>query len=73
MARVTGIGGVFFKSTGDSAAPAAWYRDNLGMAQDPFGGAILRWRNDGAEDKGSPSGTSRGSTASGSARAARRS
>jgi len=26
MARVTGIGGVFFKSTGNGAALAAWYR-----------------------------------------------
>ena len=26
MARVTGVGGVFFKSTGDRAALAAWYR-----------------------------------------------
>ena len=25
MARVTGIGGVFFKSTGKGAALAAWY------------------------------------------------
>ena len=30
MAKVTGIGGVFFKSTGDSAALAAWYRKHLG-------------------------------------------
>ena len=26
MARVTGIGGVFLKCKGDSAALAAWYR-----------------------------------------------
>ena len=26
MARITGVGGVFFKSKGDSAALAAWYR-----------------------------------------------
>ena len=26
MAKITGVGGVFFKSTGNSAAPAAWYR-----------------------------------------------
>ena len=31
MARVTGIGGVFFKSTGKGAALAAWYRDHLGV------------------------------------------
>jgi hypothetical protein len=27
MARVTGIGGVFFKSSGDSASLAAWHRE----------------------------------------------
>ena len=31
MAKITGIGGVFFKSTGDHAALAAWYRKHLGM------------------------------------------
>ena len=31
MARVTGIGGVFFKSKGDHAALAAWYQKHLGM------------------------------------------
>ncbi len=28
MAKITGIGGVFFKSTGDNAALAAWYQKN---------------------------------------------
>ena len=32
MARVTGIGGVFFKSSSDHKRLAAWYRDNLGLA-----------------------------------------
>jgi len=31
MARVTGIGGVFFKSRTDNAALAAWYRKHPGM------------------------------------------
>ena len=31
MARITGVGGVFFKSKGDSAALAAWCRKHLGM------------------------------------------
>lgn len=52
MAKVTGIGGVFFKSTGDSAALAAWYRKHLGMALEDWGGAILKWPEDTAEDKG---------------------
>ena len=52
MAKVTGVGGVFFKSAGDSAALAAWYRKHLGMPLEPFGGAILRWPDDTAEDRG---------------------
>ena len=53
MAKVTGIGGVFFKSTGESAAPlAAWYKKHLGMDLENWGGAILKWPDDKAEDKG---------------------
>jgi predicted enzyme related to lactoylglutathione lyase len=52
MARITGIGGVFIKSKGDGAALAQWYRKHLGLALEDFGGAILRWPNDTAEDKG---------------------
>lgn len=52
MAKVTGIGGVFFKSTGDSAALAAWYRKHLGLPLEDWGGAILRWPDDKAEDQG---------------------
>src|ERR1043165_277554 len=52
MARITGIGGVFFKSKGDHKALAAWYQKHLGIALEPFGGAILRWPDDKAEDKG---------------------
>jgi predicted enzyme related to lactoylglutathione lyase len=52
MAKVTGIGGVFFKSTGDSAALAAWYHEHLGMPLEAWGGAILKWPEDRAEDAG---------------------
>lgn len=52
MAKVTGIGGVFFKSRGDRAALAAWYREHLGMALEDFGGSILRWSDDRAGDGG---------------------
>ena len=52
MARVTGIGGIFFKSKNDSAALAAWYQKHLGMPLESWGGAILRWPDDKAEDKG---------------------
>ncbi len=30
MAKVTGLGGVFYR-TGDTAATAAWYKDKLGL------------------------------------------
>lgn len=52
MAKVTGIGGVFFKSRDDYAALAAWYQEHLGMPLEPWGGAVLRWPEDRAEDKG---------------------
>lgn len=53
MARITGIGGVFFKSSNDNAALAAWYQKHLGLPLEvSFGGAILRWPDDKAEDGG---------------------
>ncbi len=52
MARVTGIGGVFFKSRSDNVALAAWYQKHLGMPLEGWGGAVLRWPDDTAEDKG---------------------
>lgn len=52
MARITGIGGVFFKSRNDRAALAAWYQEHLGISLEDFGGAILKWPDDKAEDKG---------------------
>jgi predicted enzyme related to lactoylglutathione lyase len=52
MAKVTGIGGVFFKSAKDNKALAEWYRDHLGLNLEGWGGAILRWPDDKAEDGG---------------------
>jgi predicted enzyme related to lactoylglutathione lyase len=52
MAKVTGIGGVFMKSKGKGSGLAEWYRDNLGIALEPWGGAILKWPEDTAEDGG---------------------
>lgn len=52
MARVTGIGGVFFKSNADNKALAEWYQENLGIALEDWGGGILNWTEDGAEDGG---------------------
>ena len=52
MARVTGIGGVFFKSSSDHKALAAWYARHLGMVLEDWGGAILKWPEDQAGDGG---------------------
>lgn len=52
MARVTGIGGVFFLSKGQGKALSAWYEQHLGLKMEPFGAAVLQWEDDGAEDKG---------------------
>lgn len=51
MAKVTGIGGVFFKSK-DAKALTAWYAKHLGITIAPWGGAVLRWNEDKAADKG---------------------
>jgi predicted enzyme related to lactoylglutathione lyase len=40
--RVTGIGGIFFKSK-DPKALAAWYSDVLGVSLAPWGGAMFRY------------------------------
>jgi predicted enzyme related to lactoylglutathione lyase len=52
MARITGVGGIFFKSKGDKAALATWYQKHLGLKLEDFGGAILKWPDDKAEDRG---------------------
>ena len=52
MAKVTGIGGVFFKSTSDHKKLGEWYSQNLGIQVEPWGGAVLRWTDDTAGDRG---------------------
>ena len=52
MARITGIGGVFFKSKGKGAELADWYHRHLGLPLEDFGGAVLKWPEDKAEDEG---------------------
>ncbi|MDQ1814854.1 VOC family protein [Massilia sp. CCM 9210] len=42
MKRVTGIGGVFFKSP-DPQRLAEWYRVHLGFDLEEWGGAVFRW------------------------------
>jgi predicted enzyme related to lactoylglutathione lyase len=51
MARVVGIGGVFFKSK-DPKALAAWYHDKLGIEITEWGMAIFPLRERGAAPKG---------------------
>lgn len=52
MAKITGIGGVFIKSTNDKDALAAWYRDNLGLKFEDWGGSIINWKDDAQADGG---------------------
>jgi predicted enzyme related to lactoylglutathione lyase len=52
MAKVTGIGGVFFKSAGKGSELAAWYEKNLGISLESWGGAILKWTEDKVVDGG---------------------
>ncbi|HEY2071323.1 MAG TPA: VOC family protein [Rhizomicrobium sp.] len=40
MAKITGIGGIFFKAT-DPKALAAWYRDTLGLTVEDWGGVLF--------------------------------
>ena len=52
MKRVTGIGGLFFKS-GDPAKALDWYREHLGIEAADWGGFAFRWReHDEAEEVG---------------------
>lgn len=51
MAKITGIGGVFFK-TKNPKQLAQWYQHHLGLILEEWGGAVLRWPDDPAEDKG---------------------
>lgn len=44
MKKVTGIGGIFFKSQ-DPDAMKKWYSDHLGLPVDPYG-ATFEWRQD---------------------------
>ena len=48
MKRVTGIGGIFFKSP-DPKRLGAWYRDHLGLDVADWGGAVFQWGGSGSE------------------------
>jgi hypothetical protein len=43
MKRVTGIGGIFFKSR-DPKSLGAWYKTHLGIDVQDWGGAAFRWK-----------------------------
>jgi len=51
MKRVTGIGGVFFKSK-DPKALGEWYRTHLGMKVEEWGGVAFSWSDDPSEGRG---------------------
>ena len=51
MKRVTGIGGIFFKSR-DPKALGEWYRRHLGLDVEEWGGVAFRWSDDPAEGRG---------------------
>ena len=42
MQRVTGIGGIFFKSP-DPKRLNAWYREHLGLDVTDWGGVVFQW------------------------------
>lgn len=50
MAKVTGIGGVFFKAR-DPKALAEWYATHLGMKPEEWGGVVFGWSADVAATK----------------------
>jgi predicted enzyme related to lactoylglutathione lyase len=45
MERVTGLGGVFFKSK-DPRALTEWYRTHLGVPVEGDGSVVFRWREE---------------------------
>lgn len=47
MARVTGIGGIFFKAR-DPKALSAWYQKHLGFEQSFEGGTVFSWGGGGS-------------------------
>ncbi|MFK8082641.1 MAG: VOC family protein [Granulosicoccus sp.] len=50
--KVTGIGGVFFLASKDNESLAKWYEEHLGISLEGWGGSVLEWKNDKAEDGG---------------------
>lgn len=51
MEKVTGIGGIFFKSS-DPKALSEWYKEHLGFDVSNWGGATFTWGGEGDDAKG---------------------
>lgn len=52
VGRVTGIGGVFFLADRGNKALGRWYEEHLGIQLQAWGGGVLEWKDDVAEDGG---------------------
>jgi predicted enzyme related to lactoylglutathione lyase len=52
MKRVTGIGGIFFKSK-DPKQLVEWYRKHLGIEAEGWNGFAFQWRDDPRAERGS--------------------
>jgi catechol 2,3-dioxygenase-like lactoylglutathione lyase family enzyme len=52
MTRVTGIGGIFFKSK-DPDGLREWYRKHLGINVESWGGYAFKWNDDPRHQDGS--------------------
>ena len=52
MAKITGIGGVFVRSKGKGSELTEWYKTNLGLDLESWGGSILKWTDDKVVDGG---------------------
>ncbi|MDX1960490.1 MAG: VOC family protein [Leptospiraceae bacterium] len=51
MAKITGIGGVFFK-TENPKELSNWYKEHLGLTLEEWGGGLINWENDQKKDNG---------------------
>ena len=51
MKKVTGIGGIFFKSK-DPNSLREWYRKHLGIESESWGGFSFNWQDDPKNDGG---------------------
>ncbi len=45
MAKITGIGGVFFKAQHSLEDLRTWYKEKLGIELDDYGGHTFKWDN----------------------------